>query len=232
MSKIAAFSATLFLFAIPAQAAIYTIQPDETASKDAIAYEAFPTTPLESAFSNILGIADTPTGHSVMTFLQFDLSSLAGVSATQVGSATLKLQAQTNTLGGANPSPAFPVTANLYSATSAWNEATIAWNSRPAAGALYDSELIDSSSELVEFDVTALVKGWLDNSITNFGVRLEQDAEVFNGSQRVGAAFVSASGGASARPLLEINAVPEPGSATLVLAAAIALAAFRRRFAA
>lgn len=235
MSKLSLFAASLlatFLISSPVQSAIYTIQPDEAASKDTIAYEFLANMPLEAGFSGTLGVSNTSTPHNLMSFLQFDLSSLAGVTASQVNSATLKLQTQSNSLGGANPSAAFPVTANLFAASSAWVEAALTWNTRPSAGAMYASAMIDSSNELVEFDITPLVKGWIDGSILNFGVRLEQDAEVIDGSLRVGAAFVSASGAASSRPLLEINTVPEPAAVTLVLIGSFALAAFRRRFAA
>jgi hypothetical protein len=232
MSKLAIFAGFACLVAMPLRGASYSVQPDEAASKDTFAYEFLHDTALEAGFNTILGVSNASTGHSLMSFIQFDLSSLSGVTASDVTGAKLKLQSRTNSLGGGNPSVSFPVTASVYAAAQDWTEATLNWDTRPSAGDLHASAVVNSTSQLVEFDITNLVKGWLDGSINNFGMRLEQEAEVVNGSgQRVGATFVGASGAALSRPLLEINTVPEPSAITLLIAGSIALGVIRRRFA-
>lgn len=216
-------------------AALYSLQPNEASSKDTIVYQFLADTPLEGSFNTILGVSNASNGHSLLSLIQFDLSSLsgAGVTAGDVTSAKLRLRSAPNSLGGGNPSASFPVTADVYATGASWVEATATWNNAPAAsGGIVSSAVINSTSQLVEFDVTSLVQSWLDGSVSNFGMRLQQAAEVINGSgQRVGATFVAANGAAADRPLLEITTVPEPSSFALLGAAALGMMGLRRRFA-
>src|SRR5690349_14290865 len=66
-------------------------------------------------FSGFLAAGETGTGHATRSALRFDVAG-TGLTAAQVGSATLDLllvsTAQTGF--GASPTPAFPVTVDLY----------------------------------------------------------------------------------------------------------------------
>lgn len=233
ISATLAVACALFVAVSTTKAAVYSIQPDEAASKDTFAYQFLANSSLEGGFNTILGVSKTSTGHDLISLIQFDLSSLAGVAAGNVSSAKLALQSTTNALGGGSPSGKFPVKANVFASGADWVEATTTWNNLPTtAGGVAASATVNSTTQLVEFDVTSLVKSWLDGSLANFGMRLEQDAEVLDTDtgKRVGATFVAASGAAASRPLLEITTVPEPTTGLLAGMAAVGiLGAYRRR---
>jgi hypothetical protein len=155
-----------------------------------------------------------------------------------VTSAKLTLRSIHNTLGSIDPSASFPVTTNVSALGADWVEAATSWSIAPAAtGGVVASAVVNSSSQLVEFDITALVKDWLNGSLTNFGMRLDQAAEVLvtdeqssDFNKRVGATFVAAGGAAADRPLLEITTVPEPSTAMIAgIACLLGLRFCRRR---
>lgn len=224
-----------FSVIVPASAATYSLQPDEAASKDTFVYQfsILANSNLESPpYNAILGTSKTSTGHDLVSLVQFDLSSIAGlgVAASDVTTAKLKLRSTGNGLGGGLPSASFPVTVDLAAVTSTWDESTVTWNSRPSAGGMLTSASVVDATSLVEFDVTSLVQNWLDGTWTNFGMQLSQALEVVNGSgQRVGATFVGASGNALDRPILEITTVPEPTGLFLLATAGLMALRFRKR---
>jgi len=73
-----------------------------------------------------------------------------------------------------NVSEGFGATVNVHRVTAAWGESTVTWNS--FAGA-YDPAVIDSftgNNGWQSADVTALVQGWVDGSVPNYGILIEQ----------------------------------------------------------
>jgi hypothetical protein len=226
-----------FATTVPVQAGVYQIQPDEAASKDTFAYQFLPTTQLETPpFNQILGASKTSIGHDLLSFIQFDLSTLTadGVTAGEVTSAKLKLRSTTNTLGSGDPPVAVnekPLIVNVSALGADWAENTILWSTAPAVvGGVAASAEVTSVGQLVEFDVTALVKDWLSGSLANFGMQLSQLDETFNAAgNRAAATFVAASGAAADRPMLEVTAVPEPSSLVLLGVAGLLAMRFRKR---
>ncbi len=215
-----------------------TLQPNETDSKDTFAYENLPTFPTGNfnsfPFNAYLPAGPTGSGHDTESILEFDLSSVT-LSAAEVTSATLELYvvATEETNFGVSPSGANPVTVNLFSLTGTWDESMVAWSTVPATGSQYASAVVNAINTPVTFDVTTLVKDWLDGSLTNNGLLLRGDAIVGTSPDFVFATF-SASAGAVA-PKLTI--VPEPSSIVLALSAGVAVvvlgtrrAARRQRF--
>jgi hypothetical protein len=153
------------------------------------------------------------------------------VTGAQVASATLNLfVGNTTTTGfGVNPSGGSPITVNLSALTGSWDETTVAWGTIPGVGAQYDSLVINGINQTVSFDVTQLVKDWLDNTVTNNGLILEADSAVGSSPNWVYATFVSSSG--ANVPALVITPVPEPSTVVLALCALPGLAwvAMRRK---
>jgi C1A family cysteine protease len=102
------------------------------------------------------------------SLIRFDLSSIP--AGTPIGSASLHLR-----LGGycCYEGHAGPRTVTVYRADDSWSESSVTWSSRPAY-----SEAYGSASVLLEpeqwvwysFDVTDLVRGWVDGTWANQGI--------------------------------------------------------------
>ncbi len=92
------------------------ITPPET--QDTFVYSFLSTTPgsvLSAFFPNIVAVAnDSP--HSVNSLIEFGGLGTAGVTASQVSSATLTLTVGAGAGFGPGPSPATPVTVDLFAA--------------------------------------------------------------------------------------------------------------------
>lgn len=223
-----------FSVIVPVQAATYTLQPDEAASKDTFAY-SFIDQPLETAFGGaykgILGTANTPSGHNVISLIQFDLTSLssAGVVGDDVTSAKLKLRATQGNFSS-SPSVDYPVTVDLSANGASWDEDTVKWSTLPpAGGGVISSTVVNNDTDWFEFDVFSLVEGWL-NGGDNFGLRLTQGQfQNLTTGANLGTTFFSSSGGAADRPILEITTVPEPSGLFLLASAGLLAMRFRKR---
>jgi uncharacterized protein (TIGR03382 family) len=202
------------------------------ATDDALAYQFIPTTPWGGVppFSSYLPAGLTTTGHDIKSALKFDVASL-GITSAQVGSATIDLfVVPTEDSGfGVSPTPSAPVTVNLSALSAgAWNQNTVTWANMPAAGAQYASQVVSGTNILVSFDVTQLVKDWLDNTIANNGVVLQGNAPVGASPNWAFAVFNSTNAGGTV-PALTVNVVPEPGSIALAIGAVPALLWLGRR---
>lgn len=213
-----------------AGAAQYVVQPNEAASKDAWAYQFGP---YGSAFPNMLAVGNTgPTSaHSQQSAVQFDLSSVA-TTADQVQSAVIRLYLADATVSGfgANPSAAYPISISMYGATSDWTEGSLVWATLPTYNPVAaDTEVISTYGLWVEFDVTDLAKGWLDGSVSNYGVRLIQDVMVRNASNIAVIGVFNSASVAGFEPSLVVTTVPQPAAITMMGLAGTALLRRRRR---
>ena len=201
-----------------------TLQPNETASSDTFGYQFLPAMNLNGGgFGSSLPVGATTTGHDTRSVLAFDLSSV-GLTGAQVQSASLNLFAiDTTTTGfGASPTPGSPVTVDLSPLSAAFVESTVAWGTIPAAGAVETSLSINGINQTFSFDVTDLVKQWLDTPASNNGVLLSSSTPVGGYPSWVYAVFSSAAG--QVAPALVITPVPEPATLLLAMVAAPALA--------
>ncbi len=96
--------------------------------------------------------------------LRFDLSAVpAGTTSAQVGRATLRVYVNRVNVPG---------TVTLSPMTAAWNEAAVTSQTLPPIGNAMDVEAATDEGMFVVFDVTALVKNWVDAPSANFGVAL------------------------------------------------------------
>lgn len=196
-------------------------------------------------FGNFLGTSQTepfslsPGGdlreHGTKSLLQFDLSGVA-LGADRVRSATISLFALAGLPPFDNPSLAFPVTTDLRAITEAWGETTATWADAPAvASAVAASAVQTGVGRWVSFDVTHLVKLWLDDPAMNFGVELSQRDIVgvpqASGRDRFVASLYASSAFAdpALRPMLAVAPVPVPAGFGLLALATAALGALRLR---
>ena len=179
------------------------------------------------AFGNFLGSSNTEPligalgetrAHDTRSLLRFDLGSLA-FTPGQVGKATINLFALPGLPPFDNPTAAQPVTTELHRVTEAWSETTVTWETQPEVAGPFTSAMQDGVNQWVSFDVTALVRDWLSDPGTNFGIELLQPDIITAASGRPIASLYASSAAADAalRPFLEITAVPEPSTPALLL---------------
>jgi hypothetical protein len=99
--------------------------------------------------------------------LQFDLADMLppGTTAAQVLRARLVVFPDAITTGG---------TVNLYQVTSAWNEGTVTYSTKPTiAGTAAATISIGASNTLHDLNVTTVVQNWITTPASNFGVELQ-----------------------------------------------------------
>lgn len=154
---------------------------------------------------------DTNTGDSVYllagdngfnnrTYIKFDLNPNPLPAGAVITDARLKLYQDTILIlpGSFN--------GGLYTVTSNWEENEITWNNQPTSSS--DSvalpTLYDTTGNWVTCHIEDFVKGWLDGSITNYGLLLKAIDE---SSEDTGARFFSSDYviDITKRPILEID---------------------------
>ena len=106
----------------------------------------------------------------VRTYIEFDLSSVP--ANARVFDADLKLY-QYDTLGTDD------FTIGLYKVTSDWEEGTIDWDPQPTSST--DAEVTNNINAGAitweSWDIDTLVQGWLEGTITNYGMVLKDTDE-------------------------------------------------------
>ncbi len=196
-------------------------------------------------FGNFLGASETdpfsltPGGplrqHGTRTLIQFDLKPIS-LSPDEVGHAFINLYALPALPAFESPSPEHSVTTDLRPVTESWGEQTVTWENWPEVAMDPTASIVQSGvNQWVRFDVTDLVKDWLDDPSSNLGVQLSQrdvvDIEVPGARDRYFASLYASSASAdpSLRPYLSINTVPEPGTWTMLALGGAACCFFPRR---
>ncbi len=116
------------------------------------------------------GVANcgTPVDYQISrSLLKFDLSSIPG--GTRIEEASLFLWP--HRLCYMQPTTT-PRTATTYRATDPWSEASVTWDTQPVAGEAYGSASIAHLDAGIwhSFDVTNLVRGWVNGSLPNEGL--------------------------------------------------------------
>ena len=127
-------------------------------------------TPIFKKFDYIQIAYDT-----LRSFLQFDLSLLPANAI--ITNANLKLY-QYYTLGSED------LIIGLHQVTETWEEDTINWNNKPNYLSVPESIVSVTVGETtwLSWDITALLQGWLDGSITNHGLMLKSTEEFSDNS--------------------------------------------------
>jgi hypothetical protein len=148
-----------------------TLQPGAE-GKDAFVIEDYPDMNLGNNPMLYVGYY-SPTQPKFRTYLYFDVSSSSLPSDAVVTSAYLKLHQW-----GFWGTGSLPI--GLYQVTEDWTEGAITWNNQP--GSSSDAESTDSvysssTDTWRSWYIKDLLKGWLDGSITNYGMLLKPVSE-------------------------------------------------------
>ena len=143
-----------------------TLQPGAEGIDTAVE-SAFPTN--NYALWPFTGIGNS-VSTIVRTYIEFDLSSVP--TDAIITDADLKLY-QYSTNGTDN------FTIGLYKIASDWDESTIDWDPQPTSST--DAEIIINITAGAvtwkSWDIDTLVQGWLDGTITNYGMLLKDTDE-------------------------------------------------------
>ncbi len=230
----AVLAASLALSAASASAQLsFTIQPlTETTSKDAKIYSSVPT----SNFTSNLNVTSADIGAHFLSLVQFDLSSLGAINANDITSATFTLY---STGIGASGGPVAGGDVTISPLLDAWRENSTDAGDAPLAtydaffgGAPtihYGNSIATqtvTTTGFVTWDITGLVKSWVNGSQANDGVLVQ----LATSGGDVGFADVDSSPGiAGSAPALTVHAVPEPSVVTLGVVGVVGLLSRRRR---
>ena len=106
----------------------------------------------------------------VRTYIKFDLSSIP--ANARVFDADLKLY-QYKTIGTEN------FTIELLKINNSWDESTICWDLQPTRSSdpIISSSITAGATTWEYWDIDTLVQGWLDGTITNYGMMLKDTDE-------------------------------------------------------
>ncbi len=144
-----------------------------TSIADTCVMEGYPTQNFGTTADMWVGYDDhlDPDGKIVRSQVRFNLAGIPAGAAVQ--SAKLRIY-----LIGSWEFPGWIDRVTAYQAAQSWTETGSTWNSKPAMGSAYgvvDVPPYSSPGGWYELDVTALVQGWVNGSIPNYGIILRGD---------------------------------------------------------
>lgn len=126
------------------------------------------------------GCSNSINGGIARSLIQFDLSSVPASSA--IVSAKLYLYKGNYCVYSGHEQPRNIV---IHRLGSPWTETSVTWNSQPAIFEVQGGGAIDvTGQQYYQFDITALVQGWVNGSLPNYGL-------VLVGPETTGDNFVS-----------------------------------------
>ncbi|MCJ7620847.1 MAG: DNRLRE domain-containing protein [Anaerolineae bacterium] len=135
---------------------------------DACVLQGYATTNFGSTTDMWAGYDDylSPDGKIARSLIRFNLSAIP--TGTSVNSAVLGVY-----LVSSYDFPDKTRTITTYRIASGWSESTVTWNNQPSFSTAYGSAPVtDSAWGWYSFDVTNLVRGWINGTIPNNGVML------------------------------------------------------------
>lgn len=156
---------------------------------DATVLEGYPTSNLGSTTDMWVGYDHCEdNGKTARSLLRFDLSTIP--AGTSISSARLYLNLVDSCDIGERTH-----TATVYRVSSAWSAGTVTWNNKPAYAESYGSSAIPSRTwGWYSFDVTNLVRGWVNGSFPNYGLMVRGPESSDTSSARLGFATMEESG--------------------------------------
>ncbi len=144
------------------------LQPGPAEGKDSMVVTQIPDTNFEN--NQYFSLGNLSVSIIVRAHLQFDVSILP--TDAFIVNADLKLY-QYQTIG----TEGFVI--GLHQVTESWEENMITWNNQPDYLPSPESTITVTVGALtwLSWDITSLLQGWLDGSITNYGVVLKDTDE-------------------------------------------------------
>jgi hypothetical protein len=135
---------------------------------DACILQGYPTMNAGNTSDMWAGYDDylDPDGKIVRSLIQFDTSVIP--AGTPIASAVLRVY-----LVGSWDYPGRTRTITTYRIGSGWSESSVTWNTQPSIGEAYGSTgVTHGSGGWYSFNVTDLVRGWVNGTLPNYGVML------------------------------------------------------------
>ena len=225
-SRFSLLAGFLLVTSFTAGAATFTIQPqNETASKDTKIYSTVPA----SNFSSNLNVVSADIT-DFRSLVQFNLSTLLGLTAADITSASLRLYVSGLNTNAQSTSTSAVVTVSPI--LGDWRETNAdvgpaplaTWNAFFGAtptilfGSVVASQTVTGVG-FFDWDITALAKSWQDGSQTNYGVLLQAPGPLGD----VGIADTDSLGAAFAPALIVTSPVPEPTAGVLGILGVLSL---------
>jgi hypothetical protein len=160
-----------------------TLQPNGDEGKDAIVASCVSCSYNDNNYGSTPDFLATAWTNSadesnLRSLIQFDLSSIP--DGATIESAELSLFYKNSPGNGDHSTLSGSNAAWLERITDAWTESTVTWDNQPATTSVDQVALPASTSNSQDYtaiDVTAIVKGWVSNPATNFGLKLRLQNE-------------------------------------------------------
>jgi hypothetical protein len=211
------------LIALPAEtasAATYLIQSGDDTSP----YSFIPSLPRGNRDTLYAFTDEDESGiaHDFETYVRMDLPDELIGEGDQVTEAYLWVYYGFDFTGFGDGTDE-PADMQLHEVLEPWDEQSMDWNSRPAYGPVLDVHPDIDGLGLIWFDVTELVRDWLDG-VPNHGVALTNPTP-----RLIGMYAFEADVEPELKPNLVITTVPEPGGGLLGAGALATLACLARR---
>ena len=147
---------------------------------DATVVQGYPSMPGGDTIDMWVGYDHCIGGQIARSLVQFDVSSIP--AGTSISDATLRLLLDNSCDAGERT---HVVTA--YRTSASWSESSVTWNTKPGYAEGYGSASIPSRTwGWYSFDVTDLVRGWVDGSFSNCGLMMRGPESSGDDSARLG----------------------------------------------
>jgi hypothetical protein len=157
------------------------LQPDETASKDAMVWDYQPNNNF-GTFPDFTANAWTHSGTPTVTrsLIAFDISSIPANSTIISATLSLYYYNSGNTIGHSQSSGSDACW--LRRITSSWSESTVTWNNLPSTTTVNQVNIPASGNDTASYpniNVTALITDIYNNPTTSDGMMLELQTEQY-----------------------------------------------------
>jgi uncharacterized repeat protein (TIGR01451 family) len=106
------------------------------------------------------------SGKVARSLVRFDLSSIPAGASIRDAKLHLRLTGWCYYVGHSQPR-----TVTIYRADAGWSESSVTWNNKPGCAESYASASVSVTSRgWHSFDITNLVRGWVNGSFSNYGL--------------------------------------------------------------
>jgi uncharacterized repeat protein (TIGR01451 family) len=166
---------------------------------DACVLQGYPTTNSGNTIDMWAGYDDylSPDGRIVRSLIRFDVSAIP--TGTSIDSAVLRVY-----LVSSYDYPGKSRTITTYRISSSWSELSVTWNTSPSYAQAYGSASVTHGAwGWYSFSVTNLVRGWVNGTLTNYGIMLR--GPEWSGTDSSWKAFATRESGTSYTPYVQIT---------------------------